>query len=64
MTDSTPRILTVRTKDSVEDGTPVEIELGVTKLVKKIPLGRGFSKLNIIMVGGELSDAELVTEKI
>lgn len=50
--------------DAAEDGTPVEVEFGGAKLVKKIPSGRGFSKLNIILVGGELSDAELVTEKI
>jgi hypothetical protein len=64
MTDTNPKVLTVRTLESAEDGTPVEIEFGGAKLVKKIPTGRGFSKLNIILFSGEISDAELVTEKI
>ena len=61
---ASPAILSVKMLDANESGVPVEIQRGSSTVNKIIPNGRGLSRLNIILIDGAVSDAELVTEKI
>jgi hypothetical protein len=64
MSEPSAKVLAIRMLESVEDGTPIEIQWGDSLVSKRIPNGRGLSRMNVILKGETILEAELITEKI
>jgi hypothetical protein len=61
---SMPRVLSIRF-ESGESESKVVFELGLKSVERQIPLGHGVIRAAVILDDkGQISDAELVTEKL